>query len=99
MGFSNEIIEAVWGKGQIISGYGSGKFRKDQCDAWIKRSEYGDDQRQSIYGWEVDHINPDGGDEISNLRPLQWKNNASRQDGKLTCPVTSNGDKNIDSSQ
>ena len=96
MSFPEETIQAVWEKGQIITGYDSNKFRKDQCGAWLKRLQHGD--RQSIYGWEVDHINPDGNDDISNLRPLQWKNNASRQDGKLTCPVTANANKNVDSS-
>lgn len=37
-----------------------------------------------------------GRDVISNLRPLQWKNNASRQNGALTCCVTSSGTDNIE---
>ena len=71
-------------------------FRKDQCGAWIKFSEYGN--RNSKYGWEIDHIKPasKGGDEvINNARPLHWKNNASRQDGRLTKVITSKGTKNI----
>ena len=71
-------------------------FRKDQCEAWIRFDDYGN--RNSKYGWEIDHIKPvsEGGKDIlSNLRPLHWKNNASRQDGKLTKIVTSNGNINI----
>jgi hypothetical protein len=46
-------------------------WRKDQCGAWIARNQYGN--RNSRYGWEVDHIKPEsegGGDELSNLRPI-----------------------------
>lgn len=32
---------------------------------------------------------------VSNLRPLQWENNTNRQDGKLKCPITSDGKTNI----
>jgi hypothetical protein len=35
-----------------------------------------------------------GSDSIHNLRPLQWYNNASRQDGPLTCPISSYGNQN-----
>lgn len=46
----------------------------------------------------MDYINPvskGGDDKLSNLRPLHWKNNASRQDDKLTTVVTSENSKNI----
>ena len=29
-----------------------------------------------------------GEDIISNARPLQWYNNVTRSNGRLTCPVT-----------
>ena len=86
--FSDTIVQQVWEKGHIVSGYDPAFVRKDQCGAWIKRFDYGN--RQSQYSWEIDHITPEsngGGDELSNLRPLQWHNNASKQDGRLTCPV------------
>ena len=47
-------------------------------------------------GWEIDHIKPDskgGEDIISNARPLQWYNNVTRSNEKLTCPVTAKKDK------
>ncbi len=88
MAFDDKTIQAIWEKGQIVSGQDSKVWRKDQCGAWIKRVEYGN--RDSEFGWEIDHITPvskGGSDALSNLRPLQWKNNATRQDGRLTCPV------------
>ena len=97
MAFSEEIIQKVWEKAQKVEGYDPAKYRKDQCDAWIVRDHYGN--RNSIYGWEIDHITcvANGGDDsLSNLRPLQWRNNASRQDGRLVCVVKSKGNTNVD---
>ena len=95
--YSDDLIEAVWNKAKYMSAENEKiGFRKDQCDAWIRRNAYGD--RKSEFGWEIDHITPasqGGKDTISNLRPLHWGNNASRQDGRLTKYITSEGNHNI----
>jgi len=93
--FSEDTIQAVWNKGQAVSGYDSAKYRKDQCGAWIFRDKHGD--RDSKYGWEIDHITPEsegGSDSLYNLRPLQWENNVATSNGRLTCVVRANGDRN-----
>ena len=93
--FSGVEIGTVWNSGQVVFGYNYAKYRKDQCGAWISRDRYGD--ISSPFGWEVDHIKPvsDGGnDSIENLRPLQWQNNRSTSDGRLTCAMTSDGNTN-----
>ena len=95
MAYSEDTIQKVWEKGTVVSGNDPKVWRQDQCKAWIGRQSYGN--RQSQYGWEIDHIKPEsegGGDELSNLRPLQWQNNASKQAGKLVCVVTSSGKDN-----
>jgi len=89
-----EVIKKVWAKGTVVSNNDPNIWRKDACGAWIKREKYGD--RDSIYGWEIDHINPDGGDGLSNLRPLHWKNNIATSDGTLKCVITSSGPKNVE---
>jgi 5-methylcytosine-specific restriction endonuclease McrA len=86
--FSEQTIQSVWEKGKEIPAFSSKVWRWDKCGLIMKRYEYGN--RQSDYGWEVDHINPvanGGHDVLSNLQPLNWKNNASKED-KLNwiCP-------------
>ncbi len=71
-----DTIEAVWRKGRRIDRSLSSEWRCDDFDDLIKRTEYGN--RDSDYGWEIDHIDPDGGDFLSNLRPLYWKTNVQR---------------------
>ena len=93
MNYDENTIEEVWKKGKISPDNSPGVFRKDECGAWIKRAEYGN--RQSQYGWEIDHISPDGSDNLSNLRPLQWENNVDKSDGRLKCNITASGTKNV----
>jgi len=83
--FSETVIYQVWDKGIQVPNNNPALWRKDICGAWMKWSDYGN--RDSKYGWEIDHIIPNGGDDLSNLRPLQWENNCSRQDGPLICKI------------
>lgn len=97
MSFSSQVIQQVWEKATIVPENDPNVFRKDQCTAWIRRPNYGD--RNSAYGWEVDHIKPEsegGSDDLVNLRPLHWKNNAAKQASRLVCVAVSSGTQNID---
>ena len=87
--WSDEGLDAIWNKAQVVRGYDPLKWRKDGCGAWVSGEEYGN--RESPYGWEVDHIdgNPEN-NAYSNLGPLHWKNNASE-----SCSVTSEGNRNV----
>jgi hypothetical protein len=90
------FVDLVWQKGQVVLGNDPAFWRKDSCGAWIGKQFYG--SRNSPYGWEIDHIRPvssGGGDELPNLRPLQWENNAHRQNGWLACKVVSVGTQNV----
>jgi 5-methylcytosine-specific restriction endonuclease McrA len=96
MGFSEETIQRTWEKGRILGDNNPAVWRQDECRAWIRKKYYGN--RNSKYGWEIDHIKPEsegGTDALSNLRPLQWENNASKQDGRLVCVVIAAGKENI----
>ena len=83
MSFNTQQIEAVWQKGKIIPDFDAGTWRRDVCGTPLKKSEYGN--RQSKYGWEIDQINPNGGDQLSNLQTLQWENNVAKSNGTLVC--------------
>lgn len=85
--FTEEQLDRIWEKGLTDSRFDPSSIRKDACGAWIIRDKYGD--KESPFGWEVDHIYPEGKlidlqvpeeliDNINNLRPLNWKNNASK---------------------
>jgi hypothetical protein len=93
MSWSHEQKSAAWNKAKTVAGNDPNKWRKDACGAWIGWSFHGD--RDSEYGWEVDHINPNGGDENHNLRALQWQNNVEKSDGRLACAVTAKDARNV----
>lgn len=90
--FNKEQIKIVWEKAKTQLNYDSDHIRKDECGAWIYFEKNGD--RNSEYGWEIDHIIPKskgGTDDICNLQPLHWDNNVAKGEGLLVCKVTANG--------
>ncbi|MGE3243872.1 MAG: HNH endonuclease signature motif containing protein [Pirellulales bacterium] len=91
--WTHEERSAVWFKGRAVPGVDGDKWRLDVCGAWIGWQFYGN--RNSQYGWEVDHIDPRGGDGLHNLQPLQWENNVAKGDGHLACVVTASGVENV----
>ena len=86
--WTEEQKKAVWLKGSVIPDKLSSVCRQDKCGRVMRWAEHGN--RNSEYGWEIDHIKPVsnyGGDELSNLQPLHWENNSDKSD-KLywNCP-------------
>jgi hypothetical protein len=79
--FDPATVARVWAKGRIVPNYSPDTWRYDMCGKPMRRSEYGN--IYSEHGWEVDHILPvarGGGDELSNLQPLQWQDNRRKGD-------------------
>ena len=84
---SEEDKLKVWNKGTIVPNYDPAKYRKDACGAWISWDKFG--EIHSPYGWQIDHIYPESKlrlrsltqesiDDLRNLRPMHWRNNASK---------------------
>ncbi len=91
-------IDYVWQKGLKVEGYNPELYRQDYSGAWIAKNAYGD--KDSILGWEIDHVFPKarGGtnDEI-NLRPINWRNNISKGDDypEYIAEIVSEDNKNV----
>lgn len=96
MVFTEDIIQQVWEKADVVNEINPDGYRKDKCGAWIAREGY--KNRDFHLGWEIDYITPHekgGGNELTNLRPLHWENNLSKYNDKLKCVVKANGTKNV----
>lgn len=88
MEITEELKRHIWNKGVVDDKYPSERVRKDACGAFILYDDFGD--RNSVFGWEIDHIYPASKlrrrndisveliDDIRNLRPMNWRNNASK---------------------
>lgn len=87
--WSEEAKLAVWGKAPIAETVKTDGMRLDPCKALMRLEEYGN--RDSEYGWEIDHVVPeqllednrvpqDLIDNIDNLRPMHWNNNLKKSD-------------------
>jgi hypothetical protein len=84
-GFPWDVVEppdalrrnSVWAKGRTIFSYDPSEWRMDVYGSIMRYSEYG---QISEHGWEQDHMDPDGPDELWNLQPLYWLNNRRKSD-------------------
>ena len=93
--FTEKTIQEVWNNAKEILNQNPSKVRMDICNAIIWRNEYGN--RNSEYGWEIDHIIPvskGGTADFPNLQALHWENNAAKGDGELRCKITSENSRN-----
>ena len=79
MGIFTDLLHrlAVWQKGRVIPGFSPDVWRWDRYGSVMRYADYGE---TTEHGWEIDHIDPDGPDELWNLQPLYWVNNRRKSD-------------------
>ena len=91
--------KAVWERARQIDGVDADSMRQDYAGAWIRYVDYGN--RNSQYGWEIDHLKPlslGGAEDLSNYLPLQWQNNVRKVNDypRWTTAVSADGQNNIE---
>lgn len=77
----------AWIKGRPIPNFDPTEWRRDAHGSAMRYWDYGN--RDSQYGWEIDHVVPlarGGTDVFDNLQPLHWKNNCRKSDS-LPLPI------------
>ncbi len=76
--YVDEVLKLqVWIKGKLMLGRDPAEWRMDAYGGIMRYAVYG---QTSAFGWEVDHINPKGSDDLWNLQPLYWVNNRRKGD-------------------
>jgi hypothetical protein len=86
MEFDDKTVQGVWEKARATQDKDPTDWRKDECGAWIKRSQYGN--QLSEFGWKIENITPGANPELKNLRPYQHENAFDKATGKPHCRVT-----------
>ena len=107
MEFSDKEIKDFWDRTNTVDGEDKNEVRRDASGAIIHYSDY--KNRDSDYGWEIDHIYPrirleQAGvpeeliNDPRNLRPMNWKNNVSKGSDypSYTTVVIAKGSTNIE---
>lgn len=107
MEYTEEQKIYYWGKANTVDGEDLHEVKRDASGAIIHYSDYKD--RDSDYGWEIDHIYPkalleEAGvpeeliNDPRNLRPMNWKNNVSKGSDypSYTTVVAAKGSVNIE---
>ena len=87
--WTEEAKRLIWNKAPLMNPSSSDSLRLDSCNALMDWYDYGN--RDSDYGWEIDHVIPEKIlqennvpqeliDHIDNLRPMHWRNNIKKGD-------------------
>lgn len=100
------LKDMAWESARIADGFNPDRIRLDACGAWIAYDDF--KNRESLFGWELDHIIPvqqlkalnvpsELWDDPQNIRALHWKNNKSKGNSypMYKAAIVGAGDTNI----
>lgn len=72
MTHDTKFNKAVWDNGSVIPAFEHKVTREDYCGTRIRYADL--DNLKSEYGWVIEKIALATGNDLSNLRPVHWKN-------------------------
>lgn len=104
----NNLKDIAWRSAQVVTGSDPDHMRQDACGAWIAYEDF--NNRESMFGWEIEHIYPSFRlkrlnvpeklwDNELNIRALHWKNHQSKGGSypMYTAMITHEGKTNVES--
>ncbi len=84
--FGDDMIQAVWDKGRTMPEQNPEEWRRDQCGAWMRRDQYGNEG--SEFGWKIENPTTGTPDDVDNLQPVHCSNDFDIASGQPHCRTT-----------
>ena len=85
--FTQDRIDQVWDKGEVIHGKNPDLYRMDKFGNIMYKHSYG---KYTPMGWNIDHSKPQskgGTDHLNNLQPMNSRANCSTSQTVYACSI------------
>jgi hypothetical protein len=81
-----ELIDAAWEHGRVLSEADGEHWRQDTCGAWMRRDHFG--REDSDFGWKLEKVAPGAEETADNVRPFHLRNGYDLASRRAHCRVT-----------